>query len=426
MKILLLGAGGREHALMHALRRSSCQPKVYCVPDHPAAGFRTKKISPDILDFPGLARLIEAERIEMVVPGSEVPLVHGVRDYIEKKMGDRVQVVGPHARAARLEGSKVYAKAFMRRHSIPTARAESFSTTDRGAVRSFLETLAPPYVLKEDGLAGGKGVHIVGTKAEALRCLEGLSTRVEQVVIEEFLEGEELSFFVLARGEEYLCLPNAKDYKRVGDGDTGPNTGGMGAFSPGLSPEHAGIETEQKIIEQVVAPTLRGLAEEGVSYEGFLFFGLMLVSGTPYVLEYNVRMGDPETQAILPRLQSDWVEVLKTLRTGGLRDVSLAVDPRKSVTLVLASAGYPGAYETQKLISGLGSASSRGIKRAEEVHISLAGVRQRNGQYYTSGGRVLMITALSQTLKEAAARCYERASSMGWEGAYYRKDIGQI
>lgn len=418
MKILLLGAGGRAHALAAALRRSAHRPTLYFLPGNAGTASLGEHIALDINDFAGIVSCIRRLGIQMIIPGTEGPLVGGIRDYIEQEVGQDIYIIGPHAAAARLEGSKAYAKAFMLRHNIPTAPYRAFSAGEEVAAEAFLRTLPPPYVVKADGLSGGKGVHICDTlSAATLRIQEALNTQTGQgkVVIETFLSGEELSFFVLVGKKDYLCLPTARDYKQIGDGNTGPNTGGMGAVSPGLGETGA---LAARILKEIVHPTLRGLKDEGIVYEGFLFFGLMVVDDAPYMLEYNVRLGDPETQAIVPRIQSDLLDMLLSSCIGRLHEYSLQIDQRKSVALTMASAGYPGDYETGKRIEGL-NPSLIGTS------LFLAGTRLFNTQYYTAGGRVLMPTVLAESVEAAAARCYELAAGIRFEGAYYRRDIGK-
>ena len=395
---------------------------LYLLPGNAATRAMGTAIDLSLSDFEGIARLVHRESIDMVISGPETPLVDGLMDYLQSA-GAGKYLIGPHAQAAQLEGSKAYAKAFMERHRIPTAAYSVFSRGEVEKAQAFLHARSAPYVIKADGLAGGKGVSICPTRPAAEACLKDLLTEDkpgkagEKVVVEEFLEGEELSFFVLVGPEDYLCLPSARDYKRAGDGDTGPNTGGMGAFSPGILKDRKA--TEKKIIDQVVRPTLHGLKAEGIHYQGFLFFGLMITAkGVPHVLEYNVRLGDPEAQAILPRIQTDLVDLLVRSCTGALSPCTLQVDKRKSMTLTMASSGYPGAYAVGKRITGLPIRHAKGL-------LFHAGTQKIAGQYHTSGGRVFMVTCLGDSLEATARDCYTMAAGLRWEGCYYRRDIGR-
>ena len=384
MKILLLGSGGREHALSLSLKKSRHAVSLYLLPGNGATRAMGTAVDLSPSDFEGIAHLVRRESIDMVVSGAEGPLVDGLMDHLQNA-GVGKYLIGPCAQAAQLEGSKAYAKLFMERHQIPTAAYSVFSRGEMEKAQAFLHARSAPYVVKADGLAGGKGVSICHTRPAATACLKDLLSgnkwgkAGDKVVVEEFLEGEELSFFVLVGPEDYLCLPSARDYKRAGDGDTGPNTGGMGAFSPGILRDRKA--TEERIIEQVVRPTLRGLKAEGIRYQGFLFFGLMMTAkGNPYVLEYNVRLGDPEAQAILPRIQTDLVDLLVQSCTGPLGPCTLRVDARKSMTLTMASSGYPGAYAVGKRITGLPIRHPEGL-------LFHAGTQRVRGQYHTAGGR---------------------------------------
>ncbi len=370
-------------------------------------------------DFDGLAECVRNNDIGMVVVGPEDPLVKGIRNYFSTAPGlEQVVVVGPDAEGARLEGSKEFAKEFMLRHNIPTARYRSFRSGHLEEARLFMESLQSPYVLKADGLAAGKGVVILSTIEEAVEELSAMFSGKfgeagNTVVIEEFLRGIELSVFVLTDGKHYLILPEAKDYKRVGAGDTGPNTGGMGAVSP---VPFATPEFMQKVEERIVVPTVQGLINDGIDYRGFLFIGLMNVGGEPFVIEYNVRMGDPETEAVLPRLQTDLLDLFEALGNQTLDTRSISVDPRFVTTLVLVSGGYPGAYAKGKVISGLQEPCSGMIFHS--------GTRFEGEKVVTHGGRVLAVSAKGNTLREALEASNRCAAKLQYEAKYFRPDIG--
>ena len=356
----------------------------------------------------------------MVVVGPEEPLVKGIVDFFGQDTAlSQIPIVGPSQKGATLEGSKEFAKEFMQRHHIPTARYASFTKDIIEEGLRFLESMKAPYVLKADGLAAGKGVVILENlqeaQAELKRMLleEKFGTASQKVVIEEFLKGIELSCFVLTDGESYKVLPTAKDYKRIGEGDTGLNTGGMGAVSPVPFANEAFM---QKIEERIIKPTIEGLKKEQITYRGFVFIGLIKVGDDPYVIEYNVRMGDPETEVVLPRLQTDLVSLLEATAKGKLKDCSLSIDPRSATTVMIVSGGYPEEYEKGKVISGL--------QQESESIIFHAGTREKDGEVLTAGGRVLAITSLADDFKEALKKSYSRIEKISFENMYYRKDIG--
>ena len=374
----------------------------------------------DATDFPKIKEFCLSKQISLVVVGPEEPLVKGIVDFFGQDTAlSQIPIVGPSQKGATLEGSKEFAKEFMQRHHIPTARYASFTKDTIEEGLRFLESMKAPYVLKADGLAAGKGVVILENlqeaQAELKRMLleEKFGTASQKVVIEEFLKGIELSCFVLTDGESYKVLPTAKDYKRIGEGDTGLNTGGMGAVSPVPFANEAFM---QKIEERIIKPTIEGLKKEQITYRGFVFIGLIKVGDDPYVIEYNVRMGDPETEVVLPRLQTDLVSLLEATAKGKLKDCSLSIDPRSATTVMIVSGGYPEEYEKGKVISGL--------QQESESIIFHAGTREKDGEVLTAGGRVLAITSLADDFKEALKKSYSRIEKISFENMYYRKDIG--
>lgn len=420
MNILVLGSGGREHAFAHQLARSEKCSRIFVAPGNAGTGTIATNVSLKVNDFDAVKELVLEEKIEMVVVGPEDPLVQGITDFFARDPHLReVMVIGPSQKGAQLEGSKEVAKEFMLRHGIPTAAYKSFTAERLEEGKAFLQELKPPYVLKADGLAGGKGVLILQDLKEAQDELENMLKNEKfgqagsTVVIEEFLDGIELSVFVLTDGKHYAVLPTAKDYKRIGEGDQGLNTGGMGAVSP---VPFADDELMEKITNRIIIPTVEGLHQDEINYKGFLFLGLMMVGEDPYVIEYNVRMGDPETEVVLPRIEADLVETLQKTWEGKLNEVDLRVDPRTAATVVLVSGGYPEAYEKGKPISGL-----ENVKNALVFH---AGTRTENGKVLTNGGRVLAITAFGEDYQEAINKSYQNASKVHFDKIYYRKDIG--
>ena len=421
MNILILGSGGREHAFAVKLHQSPLCDSLYIAPGNGGTHTVATNVAINPTDFPALKAFVLEKQIAMVVVGPEDPLVQGVYDFFANdKELTHVQVIGPSQQGATLEGSKEFAKEFMVRHNIPTAKYASFTkeTVDEGC--AFLSTMKAPYVLKADGLAAGKGVVILEdlreAQAELRRMLinEKFGKASTKVVIEEFLKGIELSCFVLTDGVDYKILPTAKDYKRIGEGDTGLNTGGMGAVSPVPFADAAFM---QKIEERIVKPTIAGLHKEGIVYKGFVFIGLIKVDGEPYVIEYNVRMGDPETEAVLPRIESDLIPLFQSLYNGTLASQELKVTPQSATTVVMVSGGYPEDYEKGKEITG--------TEKVTDSTVYHAGTTLKNGKLLTAGGRVLAVTSLGDDFKEALQRSYNNISKIHFEGAYWRKDIGK-
>ena len=420
MNILLLGSGGREHAFAYLLSRSPRCKQLYIAPGNAGTALEGENVAMDATDFPKIKEFCLSKQISLVVVGPEEPLVKGIVDFFGQDAAlSQIPIVGPSQKGATLEGSKEFAKEFMQRHDIPTARYASFTKDTIEEGLRLLESMKAPYVLKADGLAAGKGVVILENlqeaQAELKRMLleEKFGTASQKVVIEEFLKGIELSCFVLTDGESYKILPTAKDYKRIGEGDTGLNTGGMGAVSPVPFANEAFM---QKIEERIIKPTIEGLKKEQITYRGFVFIGLIKVGDDPYVIEYNVRMGDPETEVVLPRLQTDLVSLLEATAKGKLKDCSLSIDPRSATTVMIVSGGYPEEYEKGKIISGL--------QQEGESIIFHAGTREKDGEVLTAGGRVLAITSLANDFKEALKKSYRRIEKISFENMYYRKDIG--
>jgi phosphoribosylamine--glycine ligase len=420
MRILLLGSGGREHALAWKISLSPRLEKLYIAPGNAGTSKCGENVPLKADDFPAIRDFVLEKKIGMLVVGPEDPLVKGIHDYfLADEQLRNIPVIGPLARAAQLEGSKDFAKQFMIRHNIPTAAYRTFGNQEFEQGIEFIRTLKPPYVLKADGLAAGKGVVICGSALEAEEELRRMlresrfGKASEKVVIEEFLSGIECSCFIITDGKNYAVLPEAKDYKKIGEGDTGPNTGGMGSVSP---VPFAGPDFLKKVEERIIAPTVKGLLADGIDYTGFIFFGLMNVGGEPYVIEYNCRLGDPETESVLPRIKSDFVELLIASAEKRLDQFRIETDPRYCSTVMMVSKGYPEAYEKGKPVSG-----------EEQVEGSLvfhAGTAPAKEGCVTSGGRVIAVTSLAGSLKEALELTYRNAGKIEFEGKYLRKDIG--
>ena len=420
MKILILGSGGREHALAWKLAQSSKLEQLFVAPGNAGTAQLAKNIPIGVNDFEAIKSLILSELINMVIVGPEDPLVNGIHDFfLQDEDLKHIPVIGPQKMAATLEGSKEFAKEFMMRHHIPTAKYKSFTAATIESGYSFMEELNPPYVLKADGLAAGKGVVILNSLEESKAELKSMlldkkfGAASTTVVIEEFLDGIELSVFVLTDGENYKLLPTAKDYKRIGEGDTGLNTGGMGAISPVPFADNALM---QKIEQCIVKPTVEGLKKDNLPYKGFIFIGLIKVGEEPKVIEYNVRLGDPETEVVIPRIKNDLVTVFDAVAKQQLNEIDLQIDERTATTVMTVSGGYPGNYAKGKEISGIDS-----IKDSLVFH---AGTKLEGDKIVTNGGRVMAVTSYGPDFKEALKKSYENVAKLSFDGMNYRKDIG--
>ncbi|GGH70624.1 phosphoribosylamine--glycine ligase [Phaeocystidibacter marisrubri] len=419
MNILVIGSGGREHAISWKISQSSMCDKLFIAPGNPGTAQVGENVPMDVSDFAVVADFIRSNSVEIVLVGPEDPLVNGIHDYLIDTEGLDITVIGPRKEGAQLEGSKDFSKQFMMRHDIPTAKYQTFTSDDIEKGYAFLESLEAPYVLKADGLAAGKGVLILNDLQEAKDELRSMLVDAKfgnasaQVVIEEFLSGIEFSVFALTDGKDYVILPEAKDYKRIGEGDTGLNTGGMGAVSPVPFVDDVMME---KVVSRIVEPTITGLAKEKIPYVGFVFFGLISVNGEPFVIEYNCRMGDPETEVVMPRLKSDLVSLLKAAGNGTLSKEVVEFDDRSATTVMVVSGGYPESYQKGCAISGL--------ENVENCLVFHAGTTMQDGKLVTSGGRVMAFTAYGSDKKKALEQSYEGVKRICFDNINYRKDIG--
>lgn len=419
MKVLLLGSGGREHALAWKMMQSPKLEKLYVAPGNAGTGEIAENVNIAVNDFRAIGDFIAEKGIDLLVVGPEDPLVGGVRDVLQadSRFGD-LMIIGPGKDGAILEGSKDFAKMFMERHGIPTARYMTVTPENLSEGLDFLSTLKPPFVLKADGLAAGKGVLILECLEEAQAELKEMlggkfGAASSRVVIEEFLKGIEISVFVITDGKDYKVLGSAKDYKRVGEEDTGLNTGGMGAVSPVF---FADEEFNRKVEERIIRPTVEGLQKDGIDYRGFIFFGLMNDNGEPAVIEYNVRMGDPETEVVMPRLKTDLLDLFTATAKGELANTAFELDDRYCTTVMLVAAGYPGSYEKGKAITG--------FDQTEGCMLFHAGTKKVGDEVVTNGGRVLAVSSCGNTMEEALAKSYANVRRIDFEGMNYRKDIG--
>jgi phosphoribosylamine--glycine ligase len=419
INILIVGSGGREHAMAWKIKQSPKLNQLFIAPGNAGTSILGKNLPVGVSDFSGLKKAVIENQIDLVLVGPEVPLCEGLHDYFDAdEQLKHVRFVGPHHLGAQLEGSKDFAKEFMMRHQIPTAKYLAVTSENLKAGIAFLKTMTAPYVLKADGLAAGKGVLIINDIQEAENSLKEMldgqfGSASTKVVIEEFLSGIECSVFAITDGKDYRILPVAKDYKRIGEGDTGLNTGGMGAISPVPFADKIYMK---KVDDRIIRPTVQGLIKDQIPYNGFIFFGLISCDGEPMVIEYNVRMGDPETEAVMLRIQSDFVDLLIGAADGTLADTKIEIDERTAVAVMLVAGGYPGTYEKGKVITGL--------EKIESSLVFHAGTTQKGEDICTNGGRVLAVSSYGSNMNEALANSYLNAKLIAYDGLYYRKDLG--
>lgn len=421
MNILLLGSGGRESALAWKIAASTILDKLFIAPGNAGTEKYGTNVDMKPTDFKSIKKFVLENKINFVVVGPEDPLVLGIHDFfLADKDLKNIAVIGPNKAGAQLEGSKQFSKAFMQRHAIPTAKYKSFGVDEFEAACEYLKTLKAPYVIKADGLASGKGVVIVDNLDTAKKELSSMlhdkkfGAASERVVIEEFLKGQEVSMFIITDGKSYKILPEAKDYKRIGEGDTGLNTGGMGAVSP---VPFADSEFQDKVDNRIIIPTIKGLQSENIEYKGFIFFGLMSVKGEPYLIEYNCRLGDPETEVVLPRLKSDLIDLFEGVASGTLSERDIEIDEKCAATVMLVAGGYPNDYDKGKKITG--------VDLINDSHLFHAGTALKNGELVTNGGRVMAITSIAKDLETAISRSIYNADIVKFDKKNYRKDIGQ-